>query len=78
MKTYNKIMELFWLSVGVIATLFVTIMGIKEGFSNWYFYYIFGGMSLGTYLMRRTMRIRMEKHQQFLAEKAQKNQQVEK
>jgi uncharacterized membrane protein len=78
MKTYNKIMELFWLSVGVIATLFVTIMGIKEGFSNWYFYYIFGGMSLGTYLMRRTMRIRMEKHQQFLAEKAQEIQQVEK
>lgn len=78
MKTYNKIMELFWLSVGVIATLFVTIMGIKEGFSNWYFYYIIGGMSLGTYFMRRTMRMRMEKHQQFLAEKAQENQQVEK
>jgi hypothetical protein len=35
-------------------------------------------MSLGTYFMRRTMRMRMEKHQQFLAEKAQENQQVEK
>mgnify|MGYP000449769083 CR=1 FL=1 len=78
MKTYNKIMELFWLVTGVIATLFVTIMGVKEGFSNWYFYYIFGGMCLGTYLMRRTMRIRMEKHQQFLADKAQENQQAKK
>jgi hypothetical protein len=33
---------------------------------------------LGTYLMRRTMRIRMEKHQQFLADKAQENQQAKK
>jgi hypothetical protein len=78
MKTYNKIMELFWLIAGVISTLFVTIMGLKEGFSNWYFYYIFGGMCLATYLMRRTMRIRMEKHQQFLAEKAQEKENIEK
>lgn len=71
-------MEFFWLSVAVIATLFVTIMGLKEGFSNWYFYYIFSGMSLGTYFMRRMMRIRMEKHQQYLAEQAQENQSIEK
>jgi hypothetical protein len=35
-------------------------------------------MCLGTYLMRRTMRIRMEKHQQFLAEKAQEKENIEK
>ena len=59
-------MELFWLSMGIIIIILVTIMCLKENFSSWAVYYIFGLMALGTYLMRRFMRKRMEKHQAFL------------
>jgi positive regulator of sigma E activity len=66
MKTYNRIMELFWLSIGVIITILVTVMCLKENFSSLAVYYAFAFMALGTYLLRRYMRKRMEKHQAFL------------
>lgn len=66
MKTYNRIMELFWLSTGIIIIILVTVMCLKESFSSWAVYYAFGLMALGTYFMRRFMRKRMEKHQAFL------------
>lgn len=66
MKTYNRIMELFWLSMGIVIIVLVTFMCFKEGFDSWAIYYVFALMSLGTYFMRRFMRKRMEKHQEFL------------
>lgn len=66
MKIYNRIMELFWLSMGIIIIIMVTIMCLKESFSSWAVYYAFAFMALGTYFMRRFMRKRMEKHQAFL------------
>ncbi|WP_343606409.1 hypothetical protein [Fluviicola sp.] len=72
MKTYNRIMELFWLSMGILIIIMVTVMCLKESFSSWAVYYIFALMALGTYLMRRFMRKRMEKHQAFLNSQKQK------
>ncbi|MNU50432.1 hypothetical protein D3C71_393980 [compost metagenome] len=72
MKTYNRIMELFWLSVGIIIIIMVTVMCLKESFSSWAVYYVFALMALGTYFMRRFMRKRMEKHQAFLESQKQK------
>lgn len=72
MKTYNRIMELFWLSTGVIIIVMVTVMCLKESFSSWAVYYVFALMALGTYFMRRFMRKRMEKHQAFLDSQKQK------
>ncbi len=72
MKTYNRIMELFWLSVGIIIIIMVTVMCLKESFSSWAVYYVFALMALGTYFMRRWMRKRMEKHQAFLESQKQK------
>lgn len=66
MKTYNRIMELFWLSTGIIIILLVTYMCLKENFSSWAIYYVFALMALGTFFMRRFMRKRMEKHQEYL------------
>lgn len=65
-------MELFWLSIGIIITIMVTVMCLKENFSSWAVYYVFAFMAFGTYLMRRFMRKRMEKHQAFLNGKEQK------
>lgn len=59
-------MELFWLSMGIIIIILVTIMCLKENFSSWAIYYVFALMALGTYFMRRFMRKRMERHQAFL------------
>lgn len=72
MKIYNRIMELFWLSMGIIIIIMVTIMCLKESFSSWAIYYIFALMALGTYFMRCFMRKRMEKHQAFLNNQKQK------
>lgn len=71
MKTYNRIMELFWLSTGIIILLLVTFMCLKENFSSWAIYYVFALMAFGTYFMRRFMRKRMEKHQEFLKNQGQ-------
>lgn len=72
MKTYNKIMEWFWLSVSILILIVVTVMGIRDGFDRWVFYYAFALMAGLTYLMRRFMRRRMEKHVQWLEQERQK------
>jgi cell division protein FtsW (lipid II flippase) len=72
MKIYNRIMELFWLAMGIIIIILVTVMCLKENFSSWAIYYVFALMALGTYFMRRFMRKRMEKHQAFLDSQKQK------
>lgn len=74
MKTYNKIMEMFWLAVGVVVIIMVTYMGFTEGFGSWAAYYFFALMALLTYTMRRFMRKRMEKHVRYLEEEHAKNQ----
>ena len=63
MKRYNRIMELFWLFASIAIVLVVTFMGVKEGFSKWYFYYISSAMTFGTFFMRRYMRRRMERYE---------------
>lgn len=74
MKTYNRIMELFWLGMSILIFIMVTIMCLKENFASWAVYYAFSLMAFGTYFMRRYMRRRMEKHQAWLNEQHQKNQ----
>lgn len=73
MKGYNRVMEIFWLSIGILIILVVTFMGFKEGFDSWGAYYLFGLMALGTYFLRRYMRRRMEKHLKWLEAEKQKS-----
>lgn len=68
MNGYNKFMEWFWLGVGLLILIGVTVMGFLEGFNRWYFYYILAFMALATYFMRRWMRKRMEKHLRWMEE----------
>jgi hypothetical protein len=68
MKGYNRVMEIFWLSMGLLIVLVVTVMGIKDGFKAWYVHYGFSVIAFVYYLIRRYMRKRMEKHQQWLNE----------
>ena len=73
MGIYNKLMLYFWLAMSILITVFVTVMGIREGFDRWYFYYAFGFIALLMFIVRRWMMKRMVKHLAFLEE--QKNQQ---
>lgn len=68
MNTYNKIMEWFWLVVGVLIIVSVTIYGFTDGFDRWVYYYGLSLFAFGSYFLRRWMRRRMEKHLQWLEE----------
>lgn len=74
MKTYNKIMEWFWLSVGILIIVSVTIFGFMEGFDRWVYYYGLAVFAFGSYFLRRWMRKRMEKHLQWLEEQKKQQQ----
>ena len=75
MGIYNKIMHYFWMAMAILITVFVTIMGFREGFDRWYQFYIFAVIALLMYLLRRWMMKRMIRHLAFLEEqKKQQNQ----
>jgi hypothetical protein len=74
MGTYNKIMEWFWLGVTILIIVSVTVFGFMDGFERWVYYYFLAVFSLFTFLMRRFMRKRMEKHLEWL-EQQKKNEQ---
>ncbi len=66
MKTYNKIMQIFWLVVGVLVTIIVTYKGFVEGFNRWAFYYIFALLAFFVYFIRWYMMKRMAKHNETM------------
>lgn len=69
MERYNQVMLYFWLFAGAFGLIAVTYFGIQEGFDKWTYYYIFPGMAILMYFMRRYMMKRMQKHMEFLEEK---------
>jgi len=73
MNTYNTIMKYFWLTAAIIIFLVVTVMGVKEGFGKWVFYYLFVISSLGMYFFKMWMMKRFMKHQSYLQEIKEKN-----
>ena len=62
-------MLVFWLSLSVFITLFITYMGIMEGFRKWGFYYVFAGLAFLAYITRKWMMKRMEKHVKEMEER---------
>lgn len=65
-------MKFFWLTAAVIIFLVVTVMGIKEGFNKWVFYYLFVLTSLGMYFLKTWMMKRHKKHMEYLESLKQK------
>jgi Na+/melibiose symporter-like transporter len=68
MGLYNKIMLYFWLVAGILIFIVVTVMGFKEGFKIWNYYYLFSGLAILMFIVRRWMMKRMEKHLKYLSE----------
>lgn len=67
-------MEWFWLSIGTLIVLVVTVMGFQEGFNRWVFYYALAALAFAYYFLRRFMRRRMEKHIQWMEEEKKRQQ----
>lgn len=72
MKAYNKLMQIFWLAIGILVLVVVTYKGITSGFDRWATYYIFALVSFFMFFIRRYMMRRMKKHQAFLDEQKKK------
>lgn len=63
----------FWLLMAVFLFIVVTYLSISEGFSKWSFYYVFVGIALLMFIVRRWMIKRMDKHMKFLEEQKAQN-----
>ena len=57
----SRILEKFWLVIASLATLFTIIIGIMDGFKGLKFFVVVCGLAWGVYLIRRGLRIRLEK-----------------
>ena len=69
MNTYNKIMKWFWLVIGAIMFIAVTVMCFRDGFDKWVFYYPLVLLSFGMYFFKVWMMKRMENHMAYMAKK---------
>jgi len=56
----------FWLFTAIILVIFISYKSYTEGLDKWGFYYIFAGLAIIMYVMRRFMMNRMEKHLKYL------------
>lgn len=65
-------MQVFWLILVVVSTVYITYMGITDGFETWVSFYLLPVFAFCFWLIRRWMMKRMIKHQQFLEEQANK------
>ncbi len=58
MGTLNKIMEMFWLALGVVLVFIFAYMTFQTGFDWWYL--LISGMPFGMFFARRIMRKKLE------------------
>lgn len=65
MKSYNRIMELFWMSITILIILVVTVMCFLEEAERWWQFYFLAIFSAGMWLLRRLVRKRLEKKEQL-------------
>ncbi len=57
----NKFLEKFWLVVAIIATLVTLYLIVKDGLEPTKYYILLTGMVWAMFLIRRGIRIRLEK-----------------
>ena len=57
----SRVLEKFWLVIASLATIFTIVIGIMDGFKGIQFFLVVCGLAWGVYLIRRGLRIRLEK-----------------
>ena len=78
MNAYNKIMLYFWLVAAILIFGVVTVMGIKDGFDVWGYYYVLVAIAATAYLSRRWMMKRFERNHEEFYQRREPEQQEEK
>jgi uncharacterized membrane protein len=66
MKVYNTVMQYFWLLAAIVILVVTSYKCFTEGVYKWVFYYIFAGIALMMFFLKKWMVKRMEKHMAFL------------
>ncbi len=66
-------MRYFWLIASIIMFIGITYFGLKDGFENWWYNYIFVVIALFAFVLRTFMIRRMKKHMEFLNEQKAKD-----
>lgn len=62
-------MQMFWLLAAIGIAVYVSYMSFTDGLKKWAYYYIFAGLALVMFLIRRWMMKRMQRHMDYLEEK---------
>lgn len=57
----SRVLELFWLVIASLSTLLTLIIGFMDGFKGIKIFLLVCGLAWGVYLIRRGLRIRLEK-----------------
>jgi len=68
-------MSYFWLAIALGSFGIVTFNGFTMGFGRWASYYVFTAVAVGMFFMKKWMMKRMEKHEAYLKDEAQKKNQ---
>lgn len=65
----------FWLAITVLILVIVTVMGFKDSFEVWGYYYVMAAISAMAFLSRRWMMKRVERnHQEFYGDRQEEEQ----
>lgn len=60
MLRLSKIMELFWLLLGVLTLIAVLYLGATQGFQEFKIWFLFPAVAFAMYFFRRFMRRKMK------------------
>ena len=57
----NRILELFWWAMAIVSLVAILIFCFQDGFNRWSFYFLIPVIAVIMALVRRFMRIKLEK-----------------
>ncbi|MEC8603672.1 MAG: hypothetical protein VXY47_04915 [Bacteroidota bacterium] len=60
-KKWNKILEKVWFWIAVVASVFSFVIAVVDNFQGVLTYFLLSGLAWGIYLVRRGIRIKLDK-----------------
>ncbi len=60
-KKWNSILEKVWLTIAIVISILSIIIGFVDQWNGVMIYFLLSGLAWGVFLIRRGMRIRLDK-----------------
>ena len=60
-KKWNSILEKVWLAIAIVISILSIIIGFVDQWEGVMIYFLLSGLAWGVFLIRRGMRIRLDK-----------------